>query len=528
MLQHFPRPNDLVRGFETSLLLLRAKWRTIRTPKAKLFIWIGAILVLIAIGGSSHAGHFIKTVAQQGGDTAAQQFAMTYLASFMRGELGAIGAGVLGLSVLSSLIAPFTGGMTTSLISERDLVSFGASRWHKFSDSVIGQAVSSISILQLISLSGITSILTLQGGRGMGLALTWGVWAVLVLLSVLASWTAEYLYRKFGLRIRAVILITTALIIGTVILLDPNHGTTLFGLGSQYAVLVQTIGVNLDPQQIALAFGIVAAAGLLAFYAAACMCSLALCLPEFGAQRKERARRKVLTMPITSKPLVELFKMLSFSLLRSKDARKPLIAAALLGSVLLAVSGGTYTIATAFTIMIPLVIALAWGANIFGVLGGGLAWLTSQPKLVMKLPWFVFLIQIIFTSSLFVLVWTPALVLGRVPWDNMPSVILSALCTTVLIARSSLHKSIFSPHPTHFGSRNETALSPTTTLAYTFRFALWGGMCGVIVLTLEDLMAQLSIAFLVVVWSCLRMTRIQEKWADPETRRKVIHVVAQD
>lgn len=530
MIAHVPRISDLIAGFETTMLLMRAKWRTIRSLKSKAVIWLGVATILFSVIAASYSGLFVKSLAQEGGDTAAQQFAMTYLASFMRGELGAIGAGVLGLSVLSAIVAPFTGAVVTSLLSQRDLVTFGATRWHRFTDSLLGQVSSSISILQLIALSAISSMLTLQGGRGLAMVLTWAVWWLLVLLSTLTTWISEYLYRRFGTTARLTIVGVVFAIILIAVLFDPNNGSTLFGLGTQYAYLVQHIGLDSDPRTISTVFGVVLGLGFILFTLAAMVSSVALTFPETGAMKTKKKQRtkKAASLPPTASPTFEIFKMLFFSLLRSKESRKPLLAASVLGAFMVAVTGGEQTIATAFTVMVPLVIALAWGANVFGILGGGLTWLASQPKIMKRLPYMVFTIQSFFTLSLFMIVWLPGVLLGRVELSILPGVILSAFATTVLIARSCTHKSVFKPHPTHFGGRGETILPPATTLGYTFRFALWQGQYGVILLSLDDFGYQIALAFLAITWSAFRMTRINDKWKLPETRKAVIDVVAQD
>lgn len=531
MLAHVPRVSDLITGLDTTLLLMRTKWRALNSIKSKIAIWLGVTTIMIAVIASSHSGLLVKSIAQQGGDTAAQQLAVTYLASFMRGELGTIGAGVLGLSVLSAIIAPFTGAVVTSLVSQRDLVSFGATRWHRFTDSIIGQAFSSISILQLIALSAITSMLTLQGGRGLAMVFTWTVWILLVLLSTLTAWISEYLYRRFGLGARIAIIAVVATAVITAILLDPNSGTTLFGLGTQYAYLIQHIGLDNNTLMISTGFGIALGAGVILFTLAAVIASVSLTLPEYGAmkaRKKALEKKKVFTLPPTQYPMFELFKTLFFSLMRTKESRKPLLAASVFGAVLIFTSGGDQTLATAFIVMTPLVIALAWGTNVFGILGGGMTWLSSKPSLMNKLPWFLFGSQVVFTLALFTVMWLPAVVSNRVDFSSLPGIALAALSVTILVARSCVAKSTFNPHPTHFGNRGESILPPATTLSYTFRFALWQGQYGVIMLSLESFSTQLALAFAAITWSSYKMTKISDKWAKPEIKKKVIDIVAQD
>ena len=530
-MRYAPRIQDLVLGFETSLLLLRLKWRTIRAKKAKLLLLAGLSILLLAIVIASNTGNLLKTVAQGGGETAAQQYAINYLTSFARGEIGTAGSVILGLSLLSALIAPFTGATTTSLLSQRDIVAFNATRWHRFTDSIIGQVFSSISVLQLVALTSITSLLTLQGGRGWGMLFTWAVWGVLVMIAVFATWVSEA-NGKMGVKGTLFILSVLSIGAGVAVLLDPEGIQDLFGLGTQYAYLVQNLGTQGDYLLLAQAFGIVLLTGFIVFYGTATLSSYVLAhsgKKYRKVQHKTKAKTKKVWLKKTfANPAIELMKVLSLSLLRSKSTRKPLIAVIVLGAGLVYFAEGEQVIATAFTVMIPLVVALAWGTNVFGILGGGMLWLLSKPKLAKHMPWFIFFVQIFYTSMLFITTWLPNTILGKVELAELPGILLAAAATTVLVSRSSVNKSVLHPHPTDFGTRNDAPLPPTTALSYTFRFALWAGQYGVIVLSIDDLFSQVALTFLAIVWSILRMTRLQSKWEDPATKANIVRVVSQD
>lgn len=528
-LTYFPSINDLARGAETTLLLLRLKWRTTRKIKSKIFLWAGFIILSLAVFLSAQVGTLIREVAQNGDpESAAQQFALVYLATFTRGELGTFGAAALGLSLLSAVVAPFTGAIRTSIMSTRDTVAFPLTRWYRFTDSIAAQVFSSIAILQLVALSAISSLLTLQGGRGMSMLFTWTVWLALVAVSTLSIWAAESLYRKFGFKVRMIVLGTVAIVVGLLVLLDPEHGKTLFGLGTVYADIVQTIGTTMSGAEVARAFAIVIGSTLLIFFSGAFLSSVALSLPERDSESKKQ--RKVFRVHKPFKiPELEIIYFFITSILRATESRKPVIAAVGLGATFVIVTNGEYTIASTFTVMIPLVAALAWGANVFGTLGGGTVWLASQPRIFNRLPWLFFVTQSLVTFVLFALVWLPGALLGRVDLTMLPSIAMAATAVTALVARSSIHKTIHNPYPTRFGARGETLLPPVTTLNYTFRFALWAGQYGVLLLSINNAMIQLALTFLAVAWSALRMTRLQEKWnSKPEIRQEVMSKVVQE
>lgn len=525
MRPHFPTVNNLAQGFDTTLLLLRLKWRTIRSAYSRIMLLVGVAFMLSLVFLSSSTGLLIKTVAQRGGDTAVQQIAINYLTSFMRGEIGTAGAVILGFSVLSAIIAPLTGSVTTSLFSPNDLVGLRLTRWHRFTDSLLAQFTSSISFLQLVALTAISSILTLQQGQALGMAFTWTVWIVLIFLSTLSVWTVEYLNRRFGLKPRMIILGSIALLIGLAILLFPDQSKTLFGLGTLYAHTVQNIWM-FTPANVAAMFGILALLILALFAAGAMMSSLALSYPENFIPRKKM--KLFVSTKISTNPWVELFKMFMNNIFRSPEARKPLVASGVLGAIMIAATDGSYTAATTFTILVPLVIGIAWGANVFGVLGGGTVWLASQPKIFIRMPWLMYGVQILFTITLFLIVWLPSIMLGRAGGTNLISVLLAALSTTALVTVMSINKSVTKPLPVNYGVRGESMLPPLTALSYLFKFSIGPGFYGVLVLTMDSPLIQVALTVLALLYSVLRMTKIQEKWENWEHRRDVISKVAQD
>lgn len=525
MRQHLPSINSLAKGFDTTLLLLRLKWRTIRSNYSRFMLMLGVSFMLGLVVMSSSTGLLIKSVAQRGGDSAVQQIAINYLTSFMRGEIGTAGAVILGFSVLSAVVAPFTGSVTTSLFSPKDLVGLRLTRWHRLTDSLLAQFTSSISFLQLVSLTAISSILTLQSGQTLGMVFTWTVWVVLIFLSTLSVWTVEYLNRRFGFKPRMIILSGLGILVGLAVLVFPDESRSLFGLGSLYADTVQNIWTY-SAANVASVFAVLALLIMLLFVAGSMVSSAALSYPEnFIPRKKLKIFRSTKS---SANPWVELFKMFMNNIFRSPETRKPLIASGVLGAVMIAVTNGSYTVATTFTILIPLVIGIAWGANVFGVLGGGTTWLASQPRIFLRMPWLMYGVQTLFTVTLFLIVWVPSIILGRANETSLLSVLLAALATTALVTIMSISKSINKPLPVNYGVRGESMLPPLTALSYLFKFSLGPGFYGVLVLTMDSLLIQLVLTFFALLYSALRMVRLQSKWEDWEHRRDVISKVSQD
>lgn len=516
-----PRPSDLFKGLQATVLLMRLQWRTIRRPRTKVLI-VGIILLgVVALLSISQTGQMIRFVASEE-EGIAQQYALSYLSAFMRGELGAIGSSALGLCVMSALLSPFTGSVSTSIIPPRDLSGMSVTRWHRFADSVVSQVISSISVLQLLTLTALSSMLTLDGGRAPGILLTWAVWLLLICLAVISLWVAEFMFRKFGTKSRRLILFTAASVLSAALLIDPHHGSTLFGLGGLYADTVGNIGNMPTVAQIATIGGVLLG-GVVALYIAAIFAAMSLKLPDVtaGSQTTVKAGR----FKIPGQGVVS---MMLRTIVRSSEIRKPLLSGTLLGIILTTLLPNTQAVSSTFAVVVPLVVALAWGSNALAHLGGGAVWLASLPGALKHTPWVLFTIQIALSLSIFTVIWLPSVLLGRASWDSVVANFFAVIASGVVVARSATHKSIHHPAATRFGSRAESTLSSSRALNYTLRFSLWGGQFGVIVLAVDNMLVRLGMCGAAIIWSLIRMGKIQEYWEDPEVKRKVVTTVAAD
>lgn len=517
-----PRPSEIEEGWKSSILLLRMQWRGIRTKKAKLLIIFVVLMGFSALVSASHAGSAIIFIAtEQTG--VVQQYALNYLASFMRGELGGIGAGAFGLCVISAILSPFTGAVSTSLVPPNDLVGMSIPRWHRFTDSIIAQSISSISLLQLITLTALSSMLTLGGGRSMGIVFTWFSWMLLVSISIASLWASEFLYRRFGRASRRFILIGAGALLGVGLLLDKNHGSTFFGVGSIYAEGVRTIGnMNIVGQIVKIS--IVGIISIIVAYLAAMLSAGALSLPERATENKNSNVYSG-RFAIKGNSFVPV---LLRTILRSPEVRKPIFSGIVMGAVLVTAMPDAKSITSTFTIVIPLIVALAWGSNALGHFGGGMAWMNTVPGLLNRVPWTIFWTQVAMSLGTFTIIWLPSIVLGHAGINMVLPALLASMTSTAIIARSATFKSILHPTMTHFGSRGASSLSPSRALNYTVRFSFFGGQAGVIVLALNNIGFQAIICGAAIIWSLVRMTLLQGKWEDSEVRSQVVNAVATD
>lgn len=512
-----------------SLTLLYARYSIIRERKTKMALWFGILTISLSVIAVSYTGQMIKFVSQSGseGTEAAKIFATTYLQSYLRGELGTLVSTTLGLAIVSVMIAPFTGTSITSLVSHHHLVSIRASNRHRFTDSIITQFFASISLLQLLTLTAVGSLLTLDNGRIEGILYAWASWPVLVVLSTTFVWIAEFLYRKLGEKNRLMILIAALLAIVLAVVINPENGKTVFGIGTSYAFIIQKF-YTFDVTTKAFAIAMLVALFWLFFYISYKISQLALAQPEIFA-RENNALKKVRQRNTSAYPAIEIAHLGFNQLWRNLEIRKPLIMATLFGSGVVFFGNQAFSVMSTMVLIIPLIVCLSWGANLFGILGNGFTWLSSKPFVMRNILWIFAGLQIFLTISLFVIMCLPSLVTGRIPQDSAAGVMLAVISTSVLMTRSAIDKSVRFPYPYKAGVRGESILPPATLINYTLRFSLWSGIYGFIVTGVGNIWVQLGMALLAVIWSAFRLGRLNKKFNhNPDIRNKIIYAVAND
>lgn len=516
-------------ALKDTFAILYLRWTMLRSAKSKIAIWAGIILIGISVVGTSYAGSAIKKLASNTDESAMvpRTFAITYLESFLRGELGTLVATTLGLAIISVMVAPFTGASSTSLISHYQLVSVRASDRHRFTDSIVAQLFSSISLLQLLTLTAVGSLLTLDEGRVEGILYAWISWPTLIMLSTFFIWLAEYLYRRLGERKRIMLLLATLGAIGIAVLFDPMHGSTVFGIGTGYAFLIQHFhSFPLYVKGIAVLMIAVLFTGLTVL--SWMMCRKALSQPEMFRPHQLKAR-KVSLWRTSNSAFVETVHFLVMQLWRNLEIRKPLIMVTIFGAAMIFFGSTTISIMGTMILIVPLISALSWGANVFGILGNGYIWISSNPKMRKHILWIFAGMQVATALTLFVIMCIPAILAGRADGSVLMGALIGTVATSCIMTRSALNKSVHSPYQYKAGHRGETSLPPAAILSYTFRFSLWAGGYGFIAVASANLQTQAAMLALAIAWSAFRLNRLNKKFLSDRTLQdKIIYTIGTD
>lgn len=528
MLKYLPGPSQYSQAINNTVHMLTLKWRMMSSGRSRALFVLVMFFVAFSVFASSFVGQVIVRVAGQPSESAARQIAYNYLMSYVRGEIGTLGASALGLAILSSLLAPFTGVISQSLFSPKNIAPMQASVLTRFTDSFVAQMFSSISLLQLIALTSISSLVTIEGGQSWGILYSWITWPILIALSVSAAWGVEVLQRIFSIRqwlISGIIAITGTLVLVTFL---RESAVTFFGLGTYYMDTVKHIS-EYSILEKSLAFALLIIVFMTVIYVGSILSLVALSKRDRVSSKPEKTKNKALLSNRKPQKMYELEMLLIMvsQILRNPDSLRPIAIIVLGGIPVLLFFQGAQAVTTTFIVAIPLIIACSWGVNFLGVMGGGLTWLANQPRALNNLPWLAALVQSVLTLILFLIIWTPAMIVNSFSLDEIFVYVMTAVSVTVLITRSSISKAINNPIPTSPGVKGETLVPPGKMLSYTMRMTLWGCQYGIILLYSDIIQLQMAMCFCAVLWSGFRMTRLNEKWNNPEFRSEAIRSIHQ-
>lgn len=445
-------------GAASTALLAQLRWRMIRVPGIRTAIISAAFFFVLATAIIANFGFALTSVAQDP-TSPGNVFALDLLSQLADGRL----EGVVSLTLISLLsiavFGPFTGTGTVSLASAEDLYGIRPSKAHRYFDSLSVNAASGLGILQLLGLIGLHSFLTLDAHRLPGILLAFSVWAVLITLMSTIAWTIEWVVRRFG-RWQRYLFGAALLGVGAIFyFFNPDSATTLYGAGNWYVNLLR------GPESPALlpwaiATTIVAATALILFGLRVFLAADKHLPPALLTSKPGRYRH------FSGIPLLMALRLTVVTVMRTPQTRRPMIAAVIFGAPAVMVIDMDQLLAGSLSFAIPLAVALSWPANVFALVGTGMPWLASQPKIMAVFPKAAMAAQFLLTMAVISVLSGMALLAGRATVEDVQEILLQASFITIAAAGVAALLSVMNPIRAQMTSRGDALVPPVTALIY--------------------------------------------------------------
>lgn len=461
---------ELADGWRATNLLLNLRWRMFRSLTSRIGLIFGALVFGIIFLLVVNMGYAAQVAAQQGGVLDIESsFARYWIRSLAEGNMLNIGAFAVGGTLFATLVAPFVGTGTLTLAPIEDLAAYRFPRVHRYFDSLVINAISGLGVLQLLVLTGIASLLTMDGDRLPGLLFAWGLWLVLITTMSTVGWLVEIFFRKLGKSPRYLLVGGLFAIVGLAVWIDPNHGSTLFGLSGAFANTVRDGLHGWTVSSIVTPIVLVLISGAILLFGVA-FASIATRLP-IPAKKKARIHR---ARPIGNTPLVATWRLLIRVLWRTPEVRRPIVALSFIGVIVMVLVPFNQNVSFSLIAAAPLTVSLAWGMNIFGLFGTGMVWLASQPRLRDKMIWVIFAFQTLASMGLLIIFWAISFVAGHAAPETFGTVLLGGALSSTICAAISLVLSVWKPRRARLSGRGDALLPPLVALGYTLLLVTLG------------------------------------------------------
>lgn len=508
---------NLIHGFGDSLTLLALKWESIKKKRVKFTIFAVGLVFALLIFGLANIGSYILTYTTLGTDVAdanVSSYVTAFLESYQQRQLDVYVAGVLAATVLSVLITPFSGFSLGGIVPSRDLAIVKANDNYKLSDSILVQFVSSLSLLQLISLTILSSLLSIEGGTGLAVIFGWCVWIIIGFISVAFMWITEYINRKYGWKTKLFTILAIVVAIITAVVLDPYNGTNFFGVSPIFVDVAQNLYTYSFIQKL-MVVGVLLAIFLLFAAIINFVGTKALSLQEpvalKTANKKRRASQKY--------EKITMFHLIRMLVFRYKVIWRPIMVTSLFSTIIMVVLGSSTSTGALSSIMliIPLIVCLSFGVNMFGILGSSNIWMASisgwRNTILVKLV----LVQIFIISTSYLIIIAAGLVSQRITVVEVLNALPGFIATMLVMVMLATSKSLKNPIKYTASSRGDAILPPVTLLGYMIRFMFFGGIAGGLVSASGSALITAALLATVIIICVIWFFVLMRRWMTDET-----------
>ena len=521
LLRCVPTPADWVAGARGTGMLMRVRWRMVRGTRSKVGVVLGVALMFLALFVCANVGALIRIIAEEGTGAVGSRHAINFIVSLERGQIGSFGAVALGSVVATAIFSSLTGVGGASLFPAQELVGIRPHRLHQYFDTLIVQAASAVGVFQLMALTALGSLMTMGGDRVPGFLIVWAMWPMAAALGVMVAWAiglSQRIYGRFVRRTAVAVIVGGA---GTALFLDPHHGQTLFGAGDLFASAIRRTTLGEWTAALPVFTVTVVLTGLF-IVVGVTLSQAALLKPSVPSA----VPRSYWRWTISTNPVFALTQILVLQMLRTGAIRRPILAVAMVAPLAVFLTHGSFTVMATLVVTLPLAVCLAWGVNIFGVIGPGMTWLTAQPNVNRMILGVAVAVQLSTIAILTLAVWGPAALFGFIDLQMAASFAAASTVSSLITTRSATARSVRRPYHVNVSQRGDQIIPPLTSINYTLRFVLGGGLVGVLVLTVESRPFQLAIVAGVAIWTTYRFIKLARYWASRSVQARVVATVA--
>ncbi len=507
-------------GLAATIQLARIKGRT-RSAQSRLRVRIAFILACCLLLGAGGLGTFLTWAA-------AHSDASSPLYKVLLGEDGLSLTGALASVLAGVVFAPITGAAAQAQFADFDLAGVRPSRLYRYFDGVWNSVLSPVGMSPLLMLVAAASLSTAKGpGRISALLLAVGLWVGALLVTALLAWVFEYTRRRWSAAIRWYIAGAASIAAALVVVLDPSHARTVFGL-TPWVHGVMRAGAAGDLLPLLGAFVLLVVLSAMVFVAGILLCRLTLVLPT----ATERVKQRTGSVRVPVHPSWALFTMLVTTLARTREVRRPIIMMIVVAMPLLFAwirySGSNpESMLGSVTMVVPLAMSLGWGVNVFGVLGGAVTLLLAQPRAWKLLLRHVVGIQLAASILLGLALMVVAVLTSSMPWSALPPYAAGLVAASVIATSNSVRFSVEKPHRTRLTGRGDPLVPPIVGMGYVLRIMATGATTGLFVGIAVGLAPWLGLvaAVLVGLAAWRGWHRVSKRWSDPSHRARLAAVV---
>jgi hypothetical protein len=456
-------------------LIAAARWRTVRTPGARGWSWLGLAAGAMGLSLAAQAGDLVRLAAETEGEASLiGQVANTYIRQWVANGFGSLTTVVLLFAVASSVLVPMMSSSAPALMADHELAGVPVPSMTAYLGALVVHLTSLATFVQLLGLTTLAGMLTIDGrGRARAIALVWAAWLVLAVFAQCALWGSR-LARSMPRGRLAAGAAAVAGLLAAGSLLVPGGASGLFGVPRGFAWWLVDAPLWAS---VLIALG----AGLTAGAAGWSWCARALSIGT-ATTRDATKDRRARAMPTTA--TWALISAVGRSFTRTRSIYSPLAIITVLAAAGAIAGGDLAATSWSVGIGVPLAVGLAWTDNAAAMTGPANGWIVSLPGQGRRLlgAWGVWAwaTSMVLTAA----AWAPAVLLGRAGAAGTISTLATAVAASSCVTAACLWHAVHRPARART-DLGEAMLSPTATLGATLRLlavpalGVWVGVAGV-------------------------------------------------